>query len=293
MIRHRPDRPDGAGSRLRRLLASGGLVVAMATGLTGAAPAGPPALIPPVFLSPEGPGLRGNDISWPQCPRNDGGYALPPPPDSAQYVIIGLTAGRPFTTNPCLDDQARWARTRGIPTQVYTIPAWPTATQLRDHGSQGPWPPTSRVDRLRNVGYAQGEYALRTLTEHRLRPGIVWLDVEHLRRQPWRTRTATHRAENRTVLRGVMRRLADAGVPYGFYSYAMGWQEITGGWRLPHVPVWATAGRTTRARALALCRRDSFSGGPVLLSQWYSDVRDSNVTCPPFTMTPPVAVPPR
>ena len=32
----------------------------------------------------------------------------------------------------------------------------------------------------------------------------------------------------------------------------------------------------------------SFSGGPVLVAQWYDSARDSNITCAPFTLVPPV-----
>ena len=147
---------------------------------------------------------------------------------------------------------------------------------------------TYNPDRLRNAGYAQARDALRTLDEAGFRPPMVWIDVEHLRKQPWPIgSTAKHKA-NRHVLTGLMWGFADARMPFGFYSYANGWKEITGGWRLPEVPVWATAGRRDRDAAVAMCERPSFSGGPVLIAQWYNDVRDDDISCIPFTLRPPV-----
>ncbi len=48
------------------------------------------------------------------------------------------------------------------------------------------------------------------------------------------------------------------------------------------VPVWATAGRLDYpTEAQDRCTQPSFSGGPVLLSQWFDDKRDYDMTCRP------------
>ena len=83
-----------------------------------------------------------------------------------------------------------------------------------------------------------------------------------------------------------MRGLRDAGFSYGVYSYLSGWQSITGSWRLPGVPVWATAGRLDYpGEAQDRCRQASFSGGRVQMAQWYDDTRDYDLTCDPYTFT--------
>jgi hypothetical protein len=89
-----------------------------------------------------------------------------------------------------------------------------------------------------------------------------------------------------------MRGLRDAGFSYGLYSYLSGWQEITGSWWLPGVPVWATAGHLDYPNeALDRCTQASFSGGRVYLSQWYDDTRDYDLTCSTYEFTP-LPVPP-
>ncbi len=239
-----------------------------------------------------GAGIAGNDVSWPQCAPEQGGYGLPAPGPQARFVVIGLTHGLPLTANPCLGEFADRAWLSALPAHGYVLAGWPSPTQLQATGGRGPWPATTRANRLRNAGAAQARHALDTLAATGFRPGMVWIDVEPLPGHPWPTGSAQRRAANRSVLEGVMRAFADAGTAYGVYSYSAAWKDITGGWRLPLVPVWATAGRSGRAAAVRMCGRASFSGGPVLISQWYDDVRDNDLTCAPFRFTPPVARPP-
>ncbi|HEX3004727.1 MAG TPA: FG-GAP-like repeat-containing protein [Angustibacter sp.] len=236
--------------------------------------------------------LYGYDVSWPQCSVEDGGYGLPMPPTTAQFVVIGLTKGLPFTENPCLVDQVAWAGGNGVKAQAYTMAAYPTAAQLSTYGAAGPWSTRTTAGRLSNVGYAEGGFALASLSRVGFAPGVVWIDVEPRSAQPWPTASAAQQRNNRYVVEGLMRRLRDAGKAYGLYSYLSGWQTITGSWRLPGVPVWATAGRLDYpAEALDACTRPSFSGGRVYLAQWYDDVRDYDLTCDPYTFTT-FAVPP-
>ena len=259
-------------------------VLALAAVLLGLAPAtAPPAAAAPLF---------GNDVSWPQCPASQGGFDLPMPPTSADFVIIGLTRGLPFTENPCLVSQVQWSRTNDVPAHAYTIPAFPTSQQLSAYGGSGPWRATTRAARLSNVGYAQAEYALATLARARFDPPVVWVDVEPRPAQPWPTATAANQRDNRYVIDGVLRGLRDAGVAYGLYSYQAGWDAITGSWRLPGVPVWATAGQLDYPNeALDRCRQPSFSGGRVYISQWYDQTRDYDRTCEPYDFSP-LPVPP-
>lgn len=239
------------------------------------------------------PTLYGHDVSWPQCPATIGGHDLPMPPPTTQFVVIGLTKGLPFTENPCLAAQVDWARTHDKSAQAYTIPAFPTPAQLGRYGASGPWATTNRAARLSNVGYAQARFALASLGRVRFATPVVWIDVEPRPAQPWPTSTPQQQQDNRAVIEGLMRGLRDAGVAYGLYSYLAGWRDITGSWLVPGVPVWATAGRLdypTEARDR--CTQPSFSGGQVLLAQWYDDVRDYDMTCSPYAFTPFPAPPP-
>ncbi|HET6653397.1 MAG TPA: FG-GAP-like repeat-containing protein [Nocardioides sp.] len=255
--------------RVRRILLAPLAAVALLAGLL-------PTIAPPAQAAP----LLGHDISWPQCPSSVGGFDLPLPPDSTQFVIVGLTKGLPFTENPCLASQVDWVQDRSKPAHGYAMAAFPTSAQLSTYGSQGPWSTTTRAGQLSNVGYAEAKYAVATLARIGWRPPVVWIDVEPRPAQPWPSSSAAQRLENRYVVEGLMRGLRDNGYAYGLYSYANGWQEITGGWRLPGVPVWATAGRLDYPdEALDRCTQASFSGGRVYLSQWYDDTRDYDRTC--------------
>ncbi|WP_457972925.1 FG-GAP-like repeat-containing protein [Arthrobacter sp. D1-17] len=231
--------------------------------------------------------LRGHDISWPQCPTAAGGFGLPMPPASSQFVIIGLTKGLPFTENPCLASQVNWAKTNKKPAQAYTMAAFPTAAQLTTYRARGPWSSATRAGQLSNVGYAQARFAVASLVKTGFAPRVVWIDVEPRPAQPWPTATAAQQRENRFLIEGLMRGLREARYSYGLYSFASGWQSITGSWRLPAVPVWATAGRLDYpGEALDRCRPPSFSGGRVYISQWYDDTRDYDLTCDPYAFTP-------
>lgn len=272
------------GRRLRQVVTGWLTVLAVVTGLlagtvVGATPAGAVVLL-------------GNDVSWPQCPREVGGMGLPMPPDSARFVVIGLTHGLPFTENPCLAQQVAWAAARAVPAHGYTIAAFPTAAQLSTYGARGPWRSTTRAGQLSNVGYAEAQFAVSSLVDAGFAPPVVWIDIEPRPAQPWPDDTTTQRRENRYIVEGLMRGLHDRGLAYGVYSYAAGWEAITGSWWLPGVPVWATAGRLDYpTEALDRCTQPSFSGGPVRIAQWYDDERDYDRTCEPYTFTP-LPVPP-
>lgn len=231
--------------------------------------------------------LFGHDISWPQCSTAQGGFGLPLPPPESQFVIIGLTRGLAFTENPCLADQVAWARNNSKPAHGYAMATYPTAAQLNTYGGQGPWSSATHAGRLSNVGYSEARFAIQSLNRVGFRPPVVWIDVEPRPAQPWPGATVAQRLDNRYVVEGLMRGLRDAGFAYGFYSYSAGWQEIVGPWRLPGVPVWATAGRLDYpTEALDRCFQPSFSAGRVYISQWYDDVRDYNRTCEPYNFTP-------
>lgn len=259
-------------TRLATLVAAATLVstVVLSAQLSGAATQDP---------------LFGNDVSWPQCSVTHGGYALPMPPADADFMIIGLSRGLAFTENPCLPDQVRHARTNGTAAHAYAMATFPTAGQLSRHGSAGPFDASTHAGRLRNTGYAEAEYALGSLGRVGWLPSTIWVDVEPRAAQPW----SDDPSENRWVIEGLLRRLHDAGVAYGLYSYAAGWQEITGGWSLSGLPVWATAGKLDYPNeARDRCTQTSFSGGEVYLSQWWLDnTVDYNLTCGRYRFSPP------
>jgi hypothetical protein len=173
-----------------------------------------------------------------------------------------------------------------VPAQAYLIPAFPTTSQLSRYASQGPWAATTRWGQLANTGYAQATYALAQLGPARFAARMVWVDVEPRPQQPWPVGTRSREAQNRAVITGMVRRLDEAGHPYGFYSNASGWRTITGGWRTPGTPAWVTVGPRTSADAATACTTASFSSGPSYLAQWWDAKQDQDLICSAYTPVP-------
>lgn len=214
----------------------------------------------------------GNDISWPNCPKGvgDRSLGLPMPVTTAHFVVIGLTNGPGFTVNPCLASQVRWVKARHKWLAAYAVLSYPTAAQLKAYGGTG-----SATTRLTRVGAAQAKRNVANMRAAGMRVPMVWVDVEPVRLAPWTRNTAY----NNAVLNGAVAAYKAAGLRVGFYSYAYGWKEITGGRRMPSYPTWVPSGRDTRASAVRRCSQASFSGGPVAMGQWTYAQRDHNVTC--------------
>jgi len=247
--------------------------------------------------------LYGHDVSWPQCP-SPGGYGLPMPPDTTSFVVLGVkkvgvpgspgTTDDPFPANPCLAAELAWATSRSKPVSAYVVAVFPTDSQLAARGTLGPWSATTRSGRLANLGYDEATEAIKDMTAAGWTPlpKMVWIDVEPRSAQPWPTGTPKRIAENRLVIQGLMRGLDAARLTYGFYASASPWTDIVGTWKLPAVPVWATAGTRGSSAAAAMCDGPSFSAGRVYQAQWYDDTRDYDLTCPAYIASPGRAFPP-
>ena len=244
---------------MRRLLLMVFALVLLAAPVSGASTA-PPAT------------AYGNDISWPNCPKGvgDRSLGLPMPTSGAHFVVVGLTNGPGFTANPCLASQVAWVKARHKWAAAYAVLSYPTAAQLRAYGGSGALP-----TRLTRVGATQANRNVSAMRRAGLRAPMVWVDVEPVRLAPW-TRTPAY---NNAVLNGAVAAYKAAGLRVGFYSYAYGWKEITGGRRLSSYPTWVPSGGATRDSAQRRCGQASFSGGPVAMGQWTYAQRDHNVTC--------------
>jgi hypothetical protein len=103
-----------------------------------------------------------------------------------------------------------------------------------------------------------------------------WLDIEPY---PSTTHWSNDHRLNRDVVEGAIREYRKAGYQLGIYTYAYGWNQMMGNWRLPKYPTWNTVGSDGKQAALAMCRPGP-TGGPAWLTQWYPQRRDYNLTCP-------------
>jgi len=286
-------------SSASRLLLALALVAGAQSAFAGAALAVEPendgstkAISPPVSQPVKGAGegqakpgggggnpTRGFDISYPQC-----NLAYPANP---AFGIVGVNGGRVFSVNPCLASQIAWGG--GAATELYV-----------NTGNPGPalssfWPngqTTPRVCSATNpdtadcafdYGFNAARHSYETAAAAYLSLGLAaspsaarwWLDVETS--NSWRTATAL----NVAALQGELAYLRDvAGVTrIGFYSTQLQWNEITGGTlTFAAYPSWVAGGVTLKG-AQDRCKRPAFTGGSVVLAQYFFSGFDANVRC--------------
>ncbi len=222
------------------------VVVAVVVVLAGLVSAGSRAAAGPVTARP----VTASDISWPQC-----GQAYPAPP---AFGIVGVNDGRPFTANPCLVSEYRWARAAGN-VQLYMNTANPGVA----------------VGAAYEYGFAAARDAYTGATAQvSAGPGhLWWLDVET--GNSW----SSDPAANTLVIGGSLAFFESRGVAVGIYSTKYQWGVITGGARLPSVANWVP-GAADAAEAPSFCNpQRSFSGGPVVMVQYTTDF-DYDYPCP-------------
>jgi hypothetical protein len=197
------------------------------------------------------------------------------PDPGVRFVVIGLTNGRAFTPNPCLDEHLTWVRNHHAAAAAYAFAAFPSRAQLRRHRHHGPYDGRTGFGALKNAGHAAARYNIRVMRQHGFTSPHVWLDVEPSSSHPW-----SHRRKlNRAVVRGWIRGYRDAGYTVGVYSTPLLWRHILGGYR-PGLPEWRTAGPTSPRAALGKCRDESIQGGEAVIAQWWTNRRDFDRLCP-------------
>jgi Putative peptidoglycan binding domain len=261
-------RPDG----LTTIVATLGLILYAVVSPFSSAPVALPVHLSPVPAP--GSTVFGNDISWPQCAKSDGGNGLPGPLDSASFALLGLTDGGSFRANPCLSRQVESVRFRHLWAGAYAISTYPTDAELARYGGAG-----TVTQRLRRVGAAQAAFNLATMARVGLQPPMIWVDVEPSARTPW----SAGADQNNAVIDGVIAGYQAAGIHTGIYSYDKGWKAITGARSMPGVPTWVTVGLASKAQATVRCAVASYAGGKPLLTQWTDDVYDYDLACPGVT----------
>lgn len=236
---------------------------------------------PPTTPSTPRPPIVGADMSWPQCPRGMGipekrSQGAPPPLDTAEYVILGLTNGPGFYPNPCLPDMVGYVRERGLLVAAYAVGSFPDEATIARYGELGPFDGSTRDGALANVGYQQARFNVTSMLRTGLETPIVWIDVEPVPDFEW----SSDKQANAAVVRGLARGYRAAGYRIGVYSTPLLWQIVVGDLSLG-VPEWRAAGQTSMAEALDRCGDDwVIQGGRAVLAQWVASGRDHNVTCP-------------
>jgi hypothetical protein len=261
-----------------------------------------------------GPAAEGYDISWPQCTptRTD---TTSKHPATGGFAVIGLTNGKPYTTNACLADAFAWAESLGGGGAGYIILNAPGQGDANwgAHASPQSCDGTTSVGCGYDYGWWAADYAI---TSNRLprdaQGGLpqVWLDVEgpYTSGPVWQDITTTSgQAVNAAVVRGARDRLTAAGLRSGIYSRRLttntagtrtdDWYKLTGNLALTNTQQWVFPRSTdpdeannppSDARMAELASQNctpakAFTGGDVVLSQYQTQVDattfDTNHAC--------------
>jgi LysM repeat protein len=211
--------------------------------------------------SPYPAGSTGVDISYPDC------AALELP--TADFTIVGLNDGRPFTTNPCFAAEYSAARASNTLPSIYLNSAYAPSLfrhvtsdcllAARNHEA------SPALQRAYAIGCSEGEAAQAELAG--IEAAALWIDVEPA--NTWSKRPLL----NRATINGFVDYLLTQGSRpvVGAYSADVYWQKLTGGWSSFALPEWIATGggRDCSSR---------FASGPVWLSQ-NTTSHDYNATC--------------
>jgi hypothetical protein len=213
----------------------------------------------------------GNDISWPQC-----GQPLPAQP---AFAIVGVNDGRPETNNPCLAAEYRWAAASGPPALYMNTanPGRQSPGWYRRHSPDASCAPGRDVACAYNYGYsaARAAFAYANAKGPAGLGHTWWLDVETS--NSW---SGTDLASNVADITGALGYLRARSAVVGIYSTRFQWGVITGGAQFPELANWVP-GAGSATQAATFCSPSySFSGGPVLITQYVSQGFDYDYACP-------------
>jgi hypothetical protein len=152
----------------------------------------------------------GYDISYPQCSS----ATLP----SGTFGIVGVTDGRPFTSNPCfrsLMNEYKYATSSGTPSLYfntgYSGAYRKNITQACTSGPSQAW----------MIGCSEADYAATQASG--LGITMWWVDVEL--GNSW---SSSNHTSNQQTIQGAVDRLSGTGL-VGVYSTSSSWNTITGG----------------------------------------------------------------
>lgn len=204
----------------------------------------------------------GSDISWPQC----GGSV----PGRHDVGVIGVTNGRPFTTNPCLADQYGWSKASQMAggAQVYVnLEIGGSSTGPHNCGT------SDHLCRAYDYGWQSVTDAMGRAGSQGISSTFWWLDVEvgnnWSDNLDWNSRT----------VQGAIDAVHSRNLDVGIYSSADQWAQILPDPFKPGVPTWlAVVGDPQMAPGLC-SGGNSLTGGPVFMVQYDDHVFDWDHVC--------------
>ena len=261
-----------------------------------------------------GPAAEGYDISWPQCTPSRTSTTSNHP-DTAGFAVIGLTNGKPYTSNACLADAFAWANAQPGGAAGYIILNAPGQGDANWGATRSPQScdGTTTVGCAYDYGWGAVTYAITNgglPADARGGQPQVWLDVEgpYTSGPTWQdVTTSAGQTINAAVVRGARDRLTAAGIRTGIYSRKLttnsagtrtdDWFRLTGNLALTNTQQWvfprptdpgeastpATDARKAELASLNCTTAKAFTGGDVVLSQYQTVVNgttfDTNHAC--------------
>lgn len=221
-------------------------------------------------------GTVGVDVSWPNC-------GVPIRPD-AQFGIVGVThRGHPSGINQCLKEEADRVKNLGL----YVNPNLDYKKAKAQNSSTTPCPLENRRlcasyrwgyrDGIKSVKAAEAVGVQTSEWHIDVETGNKWLKKETGPRDYAAQNSASILGEIDAIRKVVseQQHIRPEQVFMTMYSTTLQWNKITGGLKLPTIPVWyATGGGISDAEAKAFCHKPwatNFTGfigpNPVIMVQ--------------------------
>ena len=251
------------------MMTRAGVIVALAA-MTGAVPLASPAGAATYTYS-----ATGYDASYPQGSST--------PPSNTSFAIIGVTHGRPFTTNPYASTQWSAANndTSTTPSSLYFNTGYALAYAKSDttncKSSSQMFQPTgvsghtlSALQAAWAIGCSEAAWAVSSEPGT---PAMWWADVET--GNSW----STNAALNQATITGMVQEMSSTNIPVGVYSTPSMWASITGsGFVVSGVAGdWQAGLKTCSSTTSGFTLSASDTHAPLLLAQ-YGTVNSGGTT---------------
>lgn len=204
----------------------------------------------------------GYDISWPQC---SAAY-----PSDGSFGIVGVTDGRPWSANPCLGSENRWAAAYPATPGLAVPDLYMNTANPAPHSSYY-WPVSGARDPALcqvassttdpgcayDYGWHAAASAFATAAAAGAAPtGTWWLDVET--GNTWNGDASSNAADIQGSVDYLMsQRVGGVGV----YSTASQWEQITGGYTAGSAASYAAAWQPEFASPYGIGRSQSWVAG--------------------------------
>jgi hypothetical protein len=202
------------------------------------------------------------DVSWPNCRTK--------PSDVFAKGIVGVNGGLDFRPNPCLATEATWFSHYA----VYMNTGYPGDARARKFINTPRHCGFSDSRCLAyNYGFNAALYSVKYADLQNVHANMWWLDVETI--NSWTNNFLVNRQFLAGAAAAIKQQIWSPTV--GIYSTSKQWNEIAGPWH-NKLPAWLATGALSEAPAVKACRAQSFTGGPIQLTQ-YTIKYDENFPC--------------